>query len=246
MAKITTAAQAAECNHWSILHQRSKFHLVITFHCRVTQLFKSCFRYPLQIQTFWNGYEKWTEKCDKILLLKKLAAETVNLMHEVYTDEKRLGDSMIICWHKAFSKGRKTSALLLLVRWPLGICTEETVNTVTAVVRENHHVTVWQVAQALDISKSCSYDSVQEVENVESCSLLCSTFLDSRIERPLYWDLWWVVKKNWGWVGCDGMRDYMWWELDSPFPTTHNTRNHALEVSAVSIKEESLSGEIDE
>ncbi len=42
------------------------------------------------------------------------------------------------------------------------------------------------------------------------------------------------------------MSDYRWWELDSPFQSSHKTQKHALEVSAVSSKKESLSAEIDE
>ncbi len=44
--------------------------------------------------------------------LNKSEVETVKVMHEAYTDEEWLGDSTIFHWHKAFSKGRETTALL--------------------------------------------------------------------------------------------------------------------------------------
>ncbi len=65
-------------------------------------------------------------------VFKKRAAETVKLMHEVYTDEEQLGDSTIFHWHKPFPKGRETAALLPHTGQPLRICTEDMVNTVTA------------------------------------------------------------------------------------------------------------------
>ncbi len=48
----------------------------------------------------------------------------------------------------------------------------------------------------------CPYDSAGEVENEESRSLPGSSFFDSRTERPQYWDLSGVAKKNREWVGC--------------------------------------------
>ncbi len=85
--------------------------------------------------------------------LKKSAVETVKLMHKAYNDEEQLGDSTISHWHKVFSEGKETAALLSHVGQPLSICKEKIVNTVAAVVREDHYITVWQLAQALDISK---------------------------------------------------------------------------------------------
>ncbi len=86
--------------------------------------------------------------------LKKSAVHTVKLMHKVYTDEEWLGDLTIFHWHKAFSGGREPTALFPHVGQPLSICTEEMVNTITAVVHEECHVTVLQLVQVLDISKS--------------------------------------------------------------------------------------------
>ncbi len=121
-----------------------------------------------------------------MLLLENSAVETVKFMHEAYTDEERLGDSTIFHWHTAFSKGRETIALLPHVGQSLSICTEEMVNTFAAIVRENRHITHLQLAQALDFKIICSYDSASEVGNVESRSLLGSSFPDLSIERPLY------------------------------------------------------------
>ncbi len=77
----------------------------------------------------------------------------MKLQHEAYTEEKCLGDSTILYGHKAFSKGRETTALLPYVEQPLSICAEVTVNTITVVVQEDCHITVQQLAQALHISK---------------------------------------------------------------------------------------------
>ncbi len=74
-------------------------------------------------------------------LLKKSVMETVNLMPEVCTDKEWLTDPTIFHQHnKAFSEGRETSALLVAV-----------------VVQKDCHITVGQLAQALDISKSSAH-----------------------------------------------------------------------------------------
>ncbi len=88
------------------------------------------------------------------------------------------------------------------------------------------------------------YESVWEVENVESRSLRSSSFPDPKTERLPCWDLSHVAKKNWGWAGCDGTCDYKWWELNSPLQSSYKTGKHALKASAVSSNEESLPGEI--
>ncbi len=75
-------------------------------------------------------------------------------MHRAYTKEEWLGDLTIFHWHKAFSEDRYTAALRPHIGRPLSICTEEIVNTVAAVDQEDHHITVRQLAQAPDISKS--------------------------------------------------------------------------------------------
>ncbi len=91
----------------------------------------------------------------------------------------------------------------------------------------------------------CPDDSVWEVENAESRNLLGSSLPNSRTEKPLYWNLSRVAKKNWGWAGCDGTHDYRWWKLDSPLRSSHKTQKNTLGVFTVSSKEKSLSGEID-
>ncbi len=80
------------------------------------------------------------------------------------------------------------------------------------------------------------YYSAQEVENVESHSLLGSSCPDSRIERPLHGYLSQVAKNNWEWAGCDLTHDYKWWKLNSPLQPSHKTGKHALEVSVVLVK----------
>ncbi len=122
---------------------------------------KSCFCYPSQIWTFKNGCEKWTEKCDKIWL-KISAVETLKLMHNAYTDEEQLGDSTFFHWHKTFFKGRDIVALLPHIGRPLSICTEEMVNAIATVVREDRHIIVRQLAQALDTSKSSFHMILRE------------------------------------------------------------------------------------
>ncbi len=85
----------------------------------------------------------------------------------------------------------------------------------------------------------CPYDSAREVENVDSCSLLGSHFptQELRDHRPSS-DLLRVAKKNWGWARYDRMHNYRRWKQDSPLRYNHETGKHALEVSAVSSKEE--------
>ncbi len=75
------------------------------------------------------------------------------MMHEAYTDEEQLGDTTIFHWHKA-SNGKETAVLLPHVARLLSICTEDMANTVSALVREDRHITVQQFVEALDLSKS--------------------------------------------------------------------------------------------
>ncbi len=112
--------------------------------------------------------------------------ETVMLMHEAYTDKERLGDSTIFCWHKAFSEDRETVVLLPHIGRPLSICAEVMANAIPAVVQEDLHITVQQLAEALHNSKSSVHTILYEVENVESYSWRGSSFPNSRTERPLY------------------------------------------------------------
>ncbi len=140
---------------WSILHQRSKFHLVVTFHCRVTTMFvKVVFvtsrKFKLSKTDVKNEQKSVIKFCYRF---KNSAAVIVKLKHEVYTDDKWLEDLTIFHWHKAFSKGKETAALLPHVGRQLSICAEEMVNTVVRVIWEDRHITVRQLAQALDISK---------------------------------------------------------------------------------------------
>ncbi len=86
--------------------------------------------------------------------LKNSAVETVKLMHKAYTDEKSLGDLTIFHWHNVFSEGSETAALLPHVGRPLRICSEKMVNRIAVIVCEDCHITVRQLAHALDISKS--------------------------------------------------------------------------------------------
>ncbi len=120
------------------------------------------------------------------------------------------------------------------------------VNTVAVLVREDRHITVQQLAQALDISKLSIRTILHEKLKMWSRSLLGSSFPDSKTERPLYWDLLQVAKKNLEWAKCDGLHNYKWWELDSPLRFNHKTGKRALDVSSISSKEGSPSGEIDE
>ncbi len=126
-------------------------------------------------------------------LLKKSAARTVKLMHEAYIDEEKLGDLTILQWHKAFFKSREIAALLPRVRRPLSICTEM-VNTDTAVIWENHHITVRQLTVALDISKSSVYMIL--LAKLKMWRVTNSSLPGSRTERPLCWDFSRVANVN--------------------------------------------------
>ncbi len=79
------------------------------------------------------------------------------MKHEAYTYEEFLGGSVILHWHKVFSNGREIAALLPHIEQKMSICTKEIVNTIVAVVPEDHHITVRQLAQALDILKLSIY-----------------------------------------------------------------------------------------
>ncbi len=107
---------------------------------------KRCFCYPLQIQTFENGFEKWTEKSNKMLSVKEICN----------------GDCTIFHCHNDFSEGRETTALLPHGRQPLSICIEKMVNTIAAIVREDRHITVRPLAQALNISNSSAHTILYE------------------------------------------------------------------------------------
>ncbi len=119
---------------------------------------KSCFCYPTQIPNLKMDVKNEQRSTMKFCCwLKKSAVETMKLMHESYTNEERLKDSTTYYRHKAFSKGRETVPLLPYVGQLLSICTEEIMNTVTAVVWEDCYITVRQLAQASDISKPSVY-----------------------------------------------------------------------------------------
>ncbi len=94
-------------------------------------------------------------------------------MQEVYTDEEWLGDLTIFLWHKAFSEGWETTALLLHVGWPSSIYTEEKANTVTAILSEDRHITVRQLAHALDISKSPVHTILSEELKIRWVTACC-------------------------------------------------------------------------
>ncbi len=219
MAKLPIAmcSQAALPDLWWIRHQWSIFHLVIAFYCQITAIFvKVVFVTPHKFE-LWKMDLKNEQRSviNFCCWLKISVAETVKLMHGTYTDDEWLGDSTIFCWRKAFSKGRETASLLPHVGQPLSICTEM-VNTVTTVVWEDRHNTVWQLAQVLDISISSVY--IILCEKLKMCRVaacLGSSFNDLRTERPLYWDLLQVSKKNRRWPKCDGTHNYGWWKLDS-------------------------------
>ncbi len=138
MAKlpIVVCSQAAEHDLWSILWVWSKCYLVITFHCRVTQIFvKVVFVTPHKFELSKMDVKNEQGRAIKISCrLKKSVAVTVKLMQKMYTDEEWLWDSTLF-------KGRKTSPLLLHFGRPLSICTGEVVNIVIAVVWD-HHITV--------------------------------------------------------------------------------------------------------
>ncbi len=225
------------------------FHLVITFHCRVNMVFEKVVfvtirKFELPKMDVKNEQRNAIKFCYQ---LKKSAAETVKLMHVAHTDEEWLGDSTIFRWRKKFSKDRETTALLPHVRQPLNICIKEMVNSghSCSLGRLSYHCST-TCASYEYLKIVFPHDSVQEVENAENHILLGSSFPDSRRERPPYWDLLRVAVKSWKWAGYAGIHDYRWWELDSPLWSSHKTGKHALKVPAVSSKEKSPSGEIDE
>ncbi len=96
VAKLPMAvhSQAVQCNLRSILRQSSKFHLVITFHCRVTAIFvKVVFVAPREFECSKMYVKNEQRIAIKFCFpLKKSAGKTVKF--EVYTDEEQLGDLM--------------------------------------------------------------------------------------------------------------------------------------------------------
>ncbi len=81
----------------SILCQRLKFHIIITFHCQVTTIFvKVVFvtthKFELSKMDVKNEHRSVIKFC---CWLKKSAMETVKFMYEAYTNEEWLGDLTI-------------------------------------------------------------------------------------------------------------------------------------------------------
>ncbi len=199
MAKLPTAAHspAAERDLWLILRQWLKFHFVVTFPCQVTLIFVKVFLCcPWQIRTFRNGFEKWIEKCDKILLSVK----------EICSGDCEVDAQSIHWWGTAWrfyilqssirirSSSKTTAALLPHVGQPLSICTEEMVNTIAVVVREVLlQITVRHLAQTLDISKLCVHIVLCEklkMQKVAACwviHLQTSELWDGRIKICREW-----------------------------------------------------------
>ncbi len=66
--------------------------------------------------------------------LMKSAAGAVKLMHKTYIVKEWLRGLRIFHWHKAYSEGRETTALIPHVGQPLSVCTEDIVNTVATAV----------------------------------------------------------------------------------------------------------------
>ncbi len=86
----------------------------------------------------------------------------VKFMQEAYTDEEQLGYSTIFHRHKACFESGEIAVWLPHIGQLLSISTERMVNTVTAVVREDSHIIIQQLAQALDISKSSVHTILRE------------------------------------------------------------------------------------
>ncbi len=226
-----------------------KFRLVITFHCRVTKIFvKIVFCYPSQVRTFENGlFEKWTQKCDKILLSVK----------EICIGDYEVETRSVHWWGIAWRFDNLPLAWAFLQRQRNHSIASPCWTTIEHLHRGNckqmrscssrklsHHCSR-TCSSSRYFKIICPYNSAREVENAVSRSLLGSSFPDSRTDGPLYWDLSQTTKKNWWWARCDRTCDNRWWELDSPLWSSHKTGEQALEISAV-CKEESPSGEIDE
>ncbi len=86
--RIALCIQAAKCDLWSILHQWSKFHLVITFHCRVTTIFvKVVFVTHRKFEFSKIDFKNEQRNAIKFFcqLIKSLV-ETVRSMHKPYSD----------------------------------------------------------------------------------------------------------------------------------------------------------------
>ncbi len=132
---------------WSILRQWLRFHLVITFHYRVTVTSR---KFELLKMYVKNEQRSAIKFCCR---LKKSAVETVNRC-----TKRTLIRNGLKIWQSSIGIRPSPKAENCCTASPCwmttSICTEEMPNTVTAAVWEDRHITVRQLAHALDISKS--------------------------------------------------------------------------------------------
>ncbi len=198
MAKLPIAAhnQAVQCDLRSILHQWSKLHLIITFHCRVTTIFVKVFLLQLASSNFRKWM--WKMKCDKILfLVKKICSGLWS-----WCKKRRLMRNSLEILKSSIGIRPSRNAEKPLHCFPMLNDHIEHLHRVDgeyshsrSLRKLSHHwSTIYSSSGYFKII--CPYNSVREVKNVENCSLVCSSFPDLRTDRPLYWDLSRVPKKT--------------------------------------------------
>ncbi len=96
--------------------------------------------------------------------LKKMPRETIALLKEEF-GKKILGDSTIRQWHKAFVDGRESAEFELWGGVPQTIVTATNINTITAVIVEDRHLTI----QALISRNTKSKDNESVKDDEQSC-----------------------------------------------------------------------------
>ncbi len=103
----------------------------------------------------------------------KPAQQTYQAMKEVHQDDC-LGQSTILHWHNFFTKGRESVALKPHSGRPASIVTETNINTVTAIIRDDCHMSVKMLKSMVHISKS----SIHRILSVHlQIRRVCSTWV---------------------------------------------------------------------
>ena len=85
--------------------------------------------------------------------LNKSGAETVLMLKQAYKEEC-LCRSAILRWHNLFKAGRESFELIPHGGHPTTVRTEVNINTVSAIIQEDSHLSTRKIASLLNISKS--------------------------------------------------------------------------------------------
>ncbi|XKL63962.1 hypothetical protein PGB90_006326 [Kerria lacca] len=106
--------------------------------------------------------------------------KTYILIKEAYSDEERLSRATVFRWHASLCSSREFAALFPHPGQKSTQITDEIVNTATAIIRDDRHLSVRALGAALDVSKDIALRILRNHLNMRK---VCFTWVPHMLKK---------------------------------------------------------------